>query len=75
MTDETEYVEWEKGRDWNPDTRLFSYWIRHNRDGCRRKSFHSEDIDERYCGVCHGFGTEYRPSYREVMEDEAGPKE
>jgi hypothetical protein len=49
-----ELIEWEYGSD---ETRFGTkqQWIRHNRAGCRRKSYHPKDIKAGYCVTCNGY--------------------
>ncbi len=45
--------EWEYGFD---DVGENQYpWVRHNSDGCRRKSYHTKDIKTGYCVTCNRF--------------------
>ncbi len=30
-------------------------FIIHHNEGCERKSYHPEDIKQKYCAVCHTF--------------------
>ena len=44
-------------------------FIRHNRLGCRRESYHPEDIHNGYCAVCGKYAT--CPMCGDTLKDEA----